>query len=84
MLIISKRPDGGGMSAETRNRIFEPFFTTKPVGRGSGLGLAVADGLIRGHGGAIEVETVLGTGSAFSLYVPAEDPVPAPASAPGP
>ncbi len=78
---IVVRDDGGGMSAETRNRIFEPFFTTKPVGRGSGLGLAVADGVIRGHGGAIDVETALGTGSAFSLYLPADDAVPAPASA---
>jgi CheY-like chemotaxis protein len=69
------------MSAETRNRIFEPFFTTKPVGRGSGLGLAVADGVIRGHGGAIEVETALGAGSSFALYLPAGPPVPTAASA---
>ena len=59
---ISVRDDGIGMSPETRHRIFEPFFTTKPVGRGSGLGLAVADGVIRGHGGTIEVETALGAG----------------------
>ncbi len=75
---IVVRDDGIGMSPETRHRIFEPFFTTKPVGRGSGLGLAVADGVIRGHGGTIEVETALGAGSAFSLYLPAGEAVPAP------
>ena len=72
---IVVRDDGMGMSGETRSRIFEPFFTTKPVGKGSGLGLAVADGVIRGHGGAIEVDTELGVGTAFSIYLPAADAV---------
>ena len=72
---IVVRDDGIGISGESRSRIFEPFFTTKPVGKGSGLGLAVADGVIRGHGGAIDVETELGAGTAFSIYLPASDPV---------
>ena len=72
---IVVRDDGIGISGESRSRIFEPFFTTKPVGKGSGLGLAVADGVIRGHGGAIDVETEPGAGTAFSIYLPASDPV---------
>ncbi len=72
---IVVRDDGIGISGESRSRIFEPFFTTKAVGKGSGLGLAVADGVIRGHSGAIDVETEPGAGTAFSIYLPASDPV---------
>ena len=71
---IVVRDNGIGMSDETKRRMFEPFFTTKPVGQGTGLGLAVVDGLVRGHGGAIEATSALGAGSTFVIYLPSATP----------
>jgi signal transduction histidine kinase len=65
---------GIGMSAETLERIFEPFFTTKDVGEGTGLGLAVAYGIVQEHGGFITVESKLAAGSRFEVYLPVPDP----------
>jgi len=65
---------GSGMAEDTLERIFEPFFTTKDVGEGTGLGLAVAYGIVQEHGGFITVESKLGEGSRFEVYLPLPDP----------
>jgi PAS domain S-box-containing protein len=62
---------GCGMEEVTLRRIFEPFFTTKSVGEGTGLGLSVAHGIITSHGGHVDVESVPGRGSTFTVYLPA-------------
>jgi len=70
---VSVTDHGTGMSEATLERIFEPFFTTKDVGEGTGLGLAVAYGIVQEHGGFITVQSKLAEGSTFEVYLPAPD-----------
>ena len=74
-VLLTVRDAGIGMDKETRERIFEPFFTTKGLASGTGLGMASAYGIIKGHGGYIDVDSEVGEGTHFSIYLPATEKV---------
>ena len=71
-VVVEIEDHGGGIRPEHLPHIFEPFFTTKPVGDGTGLGLSVSYGIVRDHGGSLEVESTVGRGSLFRVRLPVQ------------
>ncbi len=67
---LTVRDSGSGMSADTQARVWEPFFTTKPLGQGTGLGLPTVHGIVHQAGGDISLESQVGTGTAFHVFLP--------------
>jgi len=67
---VSVTDTGCGIEEQNLQKIFDPFFTTKGVGKGTGLGLSVSHGTIAAHGGIIEVESKVGAGTEFRIYLP--------------
>jgi PAS domain S-box-containing protein len=74
---VSVSDTGTGMDEQVRAHLFEPFFTTKRMGEGTGMGLAAVYGTVRSHRGAIEVDTRVGRGTTFTIYLPVEEAEPA-------
>ncbi|EGG95275.1 PAS/PAC sensor signal transduction histidine kinase [gamma proteobacterium IMCC1989] len=72
-ILISIKDNGVGISEDAINKIFDPFFTTKPVGLGTGLGLSISSGIMKQHGGQIEVDSKVGKGTLFTLHIPVVD-----------
>jgi PAS domain S-box-containing protein len=73
-ITVEVSDSGHGIQRENLSRIFDPFFTTKPTGEGTGLGLSVSYGIIKGHGGHISVKSEPGKGAAFTLFLPVTPP----------
>ncbi len=73
--VLSVRDCGTGIAPDVLPKIFDPFFTTKDVGQGTGLGLSVAYGIVRDHGGWIAVDSRFGEGTTFTVYVPKTGPI---------
>ena len=67
------KDSGAGISREAFDKIFDPFFTTKGQERGTGLGLSIVHTIVKKHGGFVDVETEVGKGSEFVVYLPAKD-----------
>src|SRR5206468_2458995 len=70
-VVITVGDTGMGIASEMLEEIFEPFFTTKEPGKGTGLGLATVRGILKNHGGFVEVQSELGRGTQFEVWIPA-------------
>ena len=73
-VVVEVEDTGQGIPSSVRQRIFEPFFTTKPTGRGTGLGLSICYGIVEEHRGRIEVDSHVGGGSVFRVFLPTQAP----------
>jgi len=69
-LLLTVGDNGTGIPRENLERIFDPFFTTKPQGKGTGLGLSMVFGIVKNHGGCVDVRSEIGTGTEFQVYLP--------------
>ncbi len=72
--VIEVADTGTGMSEDIKERVFEPFFTTKDTGKGTGLGLSIVFSVVRRHGGFVELDTELGKGTTFRIFLPVREP----------
>jgi signal transduction histidine kinase len=74
---LSVTDTGAGMSADVLRHVFEPFFSTKPLGKGTGLGLAMVYGAVKQNGGLIDIESAPGRGTSVRVFLPPpQDPLP--------
>jgi PAS domain S-box-containing protein len=80
-ILLQVTDTGTGMSPEIMARIFEPFFTTKEIGKGTGLGLSTVMSIVKSHGGALDLESTIGVGTTFKVYLPAAEKPAGPAQA---
>jgi len=69
-VVVAIRDNGPGIDPHVKSKIFDPFFTTKDIGKGTGLGLSIAMGIIRDHGGTIDVDSVPDSGAVFRIRLP--------------
>ena len=76
MIRLTVSDNGSGIPSESLGRIFDMFYTTKPPGQGTGQGLAITHAIVSRHGGRISVETALGLGSSFHIFLPINGPLP--------